>query len=153
MAAGINEKNPAKRQPHCGDRFIRGREESKFRMTLNFLMPINAIRVYLCETCGMIQQNWLMLAKLSLAVVAVLLPRLEAAAQGARYEIFPEPQVRQGEKYRVNSAYVVDKKESQFWICTARYHHHSGEANQGECTRLPAEVGRPTLTRTTRSGP
>lgn len=95
----------------------------------------------------MFQQNWLMLAKLSLAVVAVLLPRLEAAAaHGARYEIFPEPQVRQSEKYRVNSAHVVDKKESQFWICTARYHHHSGEANQGECTRLPAEVGRPTLT-------
>jgi hypothetical protein len=87
-----------------------------------------------------------MLAKVLCATVATAIPFAEAGAQGGRYEIFPEPSVRQAERYRVNSAYVVDKKESQFWICTARYEYLSGERNQGECVRLPAEIGRPSLT-------
>jgi hypothetical protein len=87
-----------------------------------------------------------MRAKLLCAAVATSILFAEAVAQGARYEIFPEPSVRQAERNRVNSAYVVDKKESQFWICTARYEYLSGERNQGECVRLPAEIGRPSLT-------
>ena len=87
-----------------------------------------------------------MFVKLSFAVIVTFAHLSEAAAQGTRYEIVPEPLVGQAEKYRVNSAYVVDKKESQFWICTARYNYLSGEANQGECVRLPAEIGRPSLT-------
>ena len=70
-------------------------------------------------------------------------PPLGGSSSGNRYEIFPEPLVSQAAKYRVSSAYVVDKKESQFWICTARYNYFSGE---GECVRLPAEIGRPSLT-------
>jgi hypothetical protein len=87
-----------------------------------------------------------MLAKLLCAAIAMSVPAREAVAQGARYEIFPEPNVHQAERYRVNSAYLVDKKDNQFWVCTARYDYLSGERNQGECVRLPAEVGRPSLT-------
>jgi hypothetical protein len=70
----------------------------------------------------------------------------QAAAQGSRYEIFPEPDVRKTPTNWVNSAYVVDKKSNQFWICTARYDFASKETNKGECSRLPGEIGRPSLT-------
>jgi hypothetical protein len=86
-----------------------------------------------------------MLAKLLSAAVAMSVPALEADAQGARYES-PEPNVHQAERYRVNSTYLGDKKDNQFWVCTARYDYLSGERNQGECVRLPDEVGRPSLT-------
>lgn len=69
----------------------------------------------------------------------------QAAAQGARYEIFPEPDVRKTPTNWVNSAYVVDKKSNQFWICTARYDFSSKESNKGECSRLPGDIGRPSL--------
>jgi hypothetical protein len=46
----------------------------------------------------------------------------------------------------VNSAYVVDNKENQFWLCTARYDFSSKENNTGECSRLANDIGRPSLT-------
>jgi hypothetical protein len=39
-----------------------------------------------------------------------------AFAQGGRYELVPEPDVRQTSTNRVASAYVIDKKASQFWM-------------------------------------
>jgi hypothetical protein len=46
----------------------------------------------------------------------------------------------------VASAYVIDKKANQFWICTARYQLQDLTANNGECVKLPADIGRPSLT-------
>jgi hypothetical protein len=51
----------------------------------------------------------------------LLLAESPAFAQTVRYELFPEPDVRQAATNRTASAYVVDKKVNQFWICTARY--------------------------------
>jgi ubiquitin-hydrolase Zn-finger-containing protein len=45
---------------------------------------------------------------------------------------FPEPDVRQTSSNRVASAYVIDKKVNQFWICTARYNFQDLTANNGE---------------------
>ena len=56
-----------------------------------------------------------------LAFVFLLLTGSPVLAQTARYELFPEPDVRQTATNRSASAYVVDKKNNQFWICTARY--------------------------------
>ena len=56
-----------------------------------------------------------------LAFVFLLVTGSSALAQTARYELFPEPHVRQNATNRSASAYVVDKKNNQFWICTARY--------------------------------
>ena len=56
-------------------------------------------------------------ACIALAIVA----GSPAFAQGGRYELVPEPDVRQTSTNRVTSAYVIDKKANQFWICTARY--------------------------------
>jgi hypothetical protein len=39
-----------------------------------------------------------------------------AFAQAGRYELVPEPDVRQTSTNRVASAYVIDKKANQFWI-------------------------------------
>jgi hypothetical protein len=49
---------------------------------------------------------------------------------------------------RVASAYVIDKKVNQFWICTARYNFQDLTANNGECVKLPTDIGRPSLTET-----
>ncbi|KRQ09311.1 hypothetical protein [Bradyrhizobium manausense] len=69
-----------------------------------------------------------------------------AFAQGSmRYELFPEPDVRSNTTYRTATAYVVDKKENQFWICSARYGYHDLTANNGSCVKLAATVGRPSL--------
>ena len=43
------------------------------------------------------------------------------------------------------SAYVIDKKANQFWICTVRYHYLDLTANNGDCVRLPTDIGRPSL--------
>jgi hypothetical protein len=86
-----------------------------------------------------------MLARLAaLLLVAIATP---AFAQ-ARFEIYPEPEIRQSATNRVNSAYVVDKKENRFWICTARYAYAPGsnQPNSGECNSLGPEIGRPSLT-------
>jgi hypothetical protein len=69
-----------------------------------------------------------------------------AFAQGGRYELVPEPDVRQTSTNRVTSAYVIDKKANQFWICTARYNFQDLTANNGDCVKLPSDVGRPSLT-------
>ena len=54
-----------------------------------------------------------------------------ALAQGSRYELVPEPDVRQTSTNRVASAYVIDKKANQFWSCTARYNFQDLTANNG----------------------
>jgi hypothetical protein len=46
---------------------------------------------------------------------------------------------------RVASAYVIDKKASQVWICTARYNCQDLTANYGDCVKLPTDIGRPLL--------
>ena len=68
-----------------------------------------------------------------------------AFAQGGRYELVPEPDVRQTSTNRVTSAYVIDKKANQFWICTARYNFQDLTSNDGDCVKLPSDVGRPSL--------
>jgi hypothetical protein len=48
----------------------------------------------------------------------LLLAESPAFSQTVRYELFLEPDVRQTATNRTASAYVVDKKVNQFWICT-----------------------------------
>jgi hypothetical protein len=67
------------------------------------------------------------------------------AAEGARYEVFPEPDVRKTATNWVSSAYVVDKRDNQLWVCTARYDFTSKEPNKGECSKLPSDIGRHSL--------
>jgi hypothetical protein len=81
---------------------------------------------------------------IALAIVACW----PALAQAGRYELVPEPDVRQTSSNRVASAYVIDKKANQFWICTARYQSQDLTANNGDCVKLPADIGRPSLTET-----
>ena len=69
-------------------------------------------------------------------------------SHAGRYELIPEPDVRQVSTNRVASAFVIDKKASQFWICTARYNFQDLTANNGDCVRLSADIGRPSLTET-----
>jgi hypothetical protein len=78
-----------------------------------------------------------MLAKRLCAAVATSIPFAEAVAQGGRYEIFPEPSVRQAERYRINSVYVVDKKESQFWICTPATNIFRADVIKGSASGCP----------------
>jgi hypothetical protein len=54
----------------------------------------------------------------------------QVAAQGARYEIFLEPDVRKTSTNWMNSAYVVDKKSNQFWICRTRYDFSSKDTTK-----------------------
>ncbi len=79
---------------------------------------------------------------IALAITCVL----AGPAQAGRFELIPEPDVRQTSASRVASAYVIDKKANQFWICTARYQLQDLTANNGECVKLPADIGRPSLT-------
>ena len=81
-------------------------------------------------------------ACIALAIVA----GSPAFAQGGRYELVPEPDLRQTPTNRVTSAYVIDKKANQFWICTARYNFQDLTANNGDCVKLPSDIGRPALT-------
>jgi hypothetical protein len=81
-----------------------------------------------------------------LAFTLLLLAGSPAVAEPVRYELFPEPDVRQTATNRTASAYVVDKKGNQFWICTARYDFRDLTANNGDCVKLPLDIGRPTLT-------
>jgi len=53
----------------------------------------------------------------------LLLADSPAFAQMVRYELFPEPEVRQTATNRTASAHVIDKKNNQFWMCTARYNY------------------------------
>ena len=80
-----------------------------------------------------------------LAFVFLLVTGSSALAQTARYELFPEPHVRQNATNRSASAYVVDKKNNQFWICTARYNFRDLTDNSGDCVELPLDIGRPSI--------
>jgi hypothetical protein len=79
-------------------------------------------------------------------IVLAILASSIAFAHAGRFELFPEPDVRQTSTNRVASAYVADKKANQFWICTARYNFLDLSANNGDCVKLPADIGRPSLT-------
>jgi hypothetical protein len=81
-----------------------------------------------------------------LALTLLLFAGSPAFAQTVRYELFPESDVRQAATNRTASAYVVDKKGNQFWICTARYDFRDLTANNGDCVKLPLDIGRPSLT-------
>jgi hypothetical protein len=71
-----------------------------------------------------------------------------AGARAGRYELVPEPDVRQSSTNRVASAYVIDKKANEFWICTARYNFQNLTANNGDGVQLPSDIGRSSLTET-----
>jgi hypothetical protein len=47
---------------------------------------------------------------------------------------------------RVASAYVIDKTANEFWICTVRYNYQDLTTNNGDCVKLPTDIGRPSLT-------
>src|SRR3981189_3678371 len=66
-----------------------------------------------------------------------------AIAQGGRYELVPELDVRQMSSNRVASAYVIDKTANEFWICTVRYSYQDLMANNGDCVKLPTDISRP----------
>lgn len=80
-----------------------------------------------------------------LAFALLLLRGSETLAQPVRYDLFREPDVWQTATNRTASAYIVDKKGNQFWICTARYDFRDLTANNGDCVKL-LDIGRPTLT-------
>ncbi len=84
----------------------------------------------------------------SILVLILFLAGSPAFAQASRYELFPEPDVRQNATNRTASAYVVDKKSNQFWICTALYDFRDLSANNGDCVPLPTDIGRPSLSET-----
>ena len=72
-----------------------------------------------------------------------------AFAQGSvRYELLPEPDVKSNTSYRTATAYVVDKKENQFFVCSARYDYRDLAANNGSCVKLDPTIGRPSLNET-----
>jgi hypothetical protein len=50
----------------------------------------------------------------------------------AGMNLVPELDVRQMSSNRVASAYVIDKKANQFWICTVRYDYQDLTANNGD---------------------
>jgi hypothetical protein len=82
----------------------------------------------------------------TICIAVAILAGWPVIALAGRYELVPEPEVRQTSTNRTTSAYVVDKKANQFWICRVRYDFQDLTANNGDCVRLPAEIGRPSLT-------
>ena len=69
-----------------------------------------------------------------------------AFGQGSgRYELLPEPDVKSNTTYRTASAYVVDKKENHFFVCSARYDYRDLTANNGSCVKLDPTIGRPSI--------
>src|SRR3982074_1014386 len=82
---------------------------------------------------------------LFLVLALLLLAESPAFSQTVRYELFPEPEVRQTATNRTASAYVIDKKNNQFWMCTARYNYRDLTANNGHCVELPVDIGRPSI--------
>jgi hypothetical protein len=85
--------------------------------------------------------------RLGLTCIALaILAGSPALAEGGRYDLVPEQDLRQTtSSNRVASAYVIDKKANQFWICTVRYHYLDLTANNGDCVRLPTDIDRPSL--------
>jgi hypothetical protein len=88
--------------------------------------------------------------RLGLTCIALaILAGSPALAEGGRYDLVPEQDLRQTtSSNRVASAYVIDKKANQFWICTARYNFQDLTANNGDCVKLPADIDRPSVTET-----
>src|SRR3979409_210082 len=84
----------------------------------------------------------------TMCIALAILAGSPVLAHAGRYELVPEPDVRQSSTNRVASAYVIDKKANQFWICTARYNFQDLTANNGDCVRLSADIGRAARTRT-----
>jgi hypothetical protein len=80
-----------------------------------------------------------------ICIALAMLTGSPAVAQAGRYELVPEPDVRQTSSSRMTSAYVIDKKANQFWICTVRYNFQDLSANNGDCVKLPTDIGRPSL--------
>jgi hypothetical protein len=80
-----------------------------------------------------------------ICIALAMLAGSPAVAQAGRYELVPEPDVRQTSSSRVTSAYVIDKKANQFWICTVRYNFQDLSANNGDCVKLSTDIGRPSL--------
>jgi hypothetical protein len=76
----------------------------------------------------------------TMCIALAILAASPVLAHAGRYELIPEPDVRQSSTNRVASAYVIDKKASQFWICTARYNFQDLTANNGDCVRLSADT-------------
>jgi hypothetical protein len=89
------------------------------------------------------RQIALLVAGMTLVVTAGAVA--QEARYEARYELFPEPIVNRMATHWVSSAYVLDKTDNRFWICTVRYNFDSQEANNGDCAGLRAEIGRPSL--------
>src|SRR3982074_2973471 len=92
-------------------------------------------------------------ARNGLMFIFLLLAGSPGFAQTARYELFPEPEVRQNSTSRFASAFVIDKKANQFWICTARYGFSDLTINNGDCTELSLDIGRPSLSETYNARP
>src|SRR6202021_2319122 len=84
----------------------------------------------------------------TMCIALAILAASPVLAHAGRYELVPEPDVRQSSTNRVASAYVIAKKASQFWIATGRYNFQDLTANNGDCGRLSADIGRPSLTET-----
>ncbi len=78
-------------------------------------------------------------------IALAILAGSPATAQGGRYELVPEPDVRQTSSNRVASVYVIDNKANQFWICTVRFNYQDLTANNGDCVKLSTDIGRPSL--------
>jgi hypothetical protein len=56
-----------------------------------------------------------------MCIALAILAASPVLAHAGRYEVIPEPDVRQPfPQPGVASADVIDKKASQFWICTVR---------------------------------
>jgi|ERR1700730_7938533 hypothetical protein len=83
---------------------------------------------------------------LAMAFAVLIAPHGAAAAPGARYELFPDPTLHRTIDHRVSSAYVIDKQDNRFWVCTVDYNFSSENDNKGACQLLPTAIGRPTLT-------
>ena len=52
----------------------------------------------------------------TMCIAIAILAASPVLAHAGCYELIPEPDVRQSSTNRVASAYVIDKKASQFWI-------------------------------------
>jgi hypothetical protein len=89
----------------------------------------------------------------TMCIAFAILAGSPVLAHAGRYELVPEPDVRQSSTNRVASAYVIDKKANQFWICTARYNFQDLTANTGDGVQLPSDIGRPSLTETSMCAP
>ena len=78
-----------------------------------------------------------------IAIVLAFAAAPPVVAEGMRYELFPKPDVGGTASYRTANAYVVDKKENQFWVCSVRYTRPHREQR---CVCQARRDGRPSFT-------